>query len=54
MLELTLDNLEKTFAGNARFRYALEAQFHSDRQLIAYDPWLKTYKLKYLYSQSNH
>src|SRR5882762_1188231 len=54
MLKLTLDNLEKTFAGNARFRYALEAHFHSDRQLIAYDPWLKTYKLKVLYSQSYH
>jgi|SRR5882757_9453733 len=52
LLELTRENLEKVFAGNARFRYALEAQFHSDKQLMAYDPWLKAYKLKYLYHQS--
>ncbi len=52
LLELTRENLEKTFAANARFRYALEAQFHSDRQLMAYDHYLKVYKIKYLYSQS--
>ena len=51
-LELTRANLEQAFAGNARFRYAIEAQFHSDAQLMMYDRGLKTYKLKYLYIQS--
>ena len=51
--ELTLANLERAFAGNTRFRYALEAQFRSDKELIAYDGLLKTYKIKYLYTQSS-
>lgn len=50
--ELTLANLEQAFAANTRFRYRLEAQFRSDKDLIAYDKNLKTYKIKYLYSQS--
>lgn len=50
--ELTLANLENAFAGNAKFRYALEAQFRSDKELIAYDGLLKMYKIKYLYAQS--
>jgi hypothetical protein len=54
LLELTRENLEEAFADNAKFRYALEAQFHSDKQLMAYDHWLKTYKLKYIYSQSSN
>lgn len=52
LLELTIGNLENAFAGNARFRYAVEEHFHSDKDLMAYDRMLKTYKLKYLYSQS--
>jgi hypothetical protein len=53
VLELTLANMEKAFAQNTRFRYALEAQFRSDKQLIAYDGLLKTYKIKYVYTQSS-
>jgi hypothetical protein len=52
VLELTLANLESAFSANARSRYDLEECFHSDKQLTAYDPWLRVYKLKYLYSQS--
>ncbi|HTI06908.1 MAG TPA: hypothetical protein VL832_00090 [Puia sp.] len=51
--ELTLANLERVFAKNTRFRYALEAQFRSDKDLIAYDGLLKTYKIEYLYTQSS-
>jgi hypothetical protein len=51
--ELTMANLEKSFAGNARFRYQLEAQFRSDNDLIAYDGLMKEYKIKYVYSQSS-
>jgi hypothetical protein len=50
--ELTVANLENVFAGNARFRYSLEAQFRSDKGLMAYDGALKMYKIEYLYSQS--
>jgi hypothetical protein len=50
--ELTVANLENVFAGNARFRYSLEAQFRSDKGLTAYDGALKMYKIKFLYSQS--
>jgi hypothetical protein len=52
LLELTKGNLEKAFASNAKFRYALEAQFRSDKQLMEYDRYGKVYKLKYLYTQS--
>ncbi|MDO6432015.1 hypothetical protein Q4E93_15545 [Flavitalea sp. BT771] len=53
VMELTVANLEKAFAGNAKFRYSMEAEFRSDKQLMAYDKQLKVYKLKYLYSQSS-
>jgi hypothetical protein len=52
---LTLGNLENAFAGNARFRYEIEAmqgKFGSDVALAAYDEVLKVYKIKYLYSHS--
>lgn len=52
--ELTRANLEDVFASNAKFRYELEQTFRSDKQLLEYDHYLKTYKIKYLYSQSLH
>jgi len=52
VLELTRENLERAFSSNAKFRYAVEAQFRSDRQLMEYDRYAKVYKLKYLYTQS--
>lgn len=52
--ELTLQNLEAAFAANSRFRYALEAQFRSDKDLAAYDAYLKTYKVEYLFLQASH
>ena len=59
VLELTMDNLEKAFASNPKFRYSLEASFHGaastvarDKQLIVYDKAIKMYKIKYLYSQA--
>jgi hypothetical protein len=51
--ELTLENLEKSFPANANFRYRIEGQFRSDKDLIAYDNLLKTYKIKYLFSQAS-
>jgi hypothetical protein len=50
--ELTLANLQQAFAGDAKFRYQLEAHFRSDKDLIAYDDIGKTYKIKQIYSQS--
>ena len=50
---LTIGELQNAFAGNARFRHALESQFKSDKELIAYDGVEKTYKIKWLYSDSS-
>lgn len=52
---LSRGSLEHAFAGNARFRYSIEAfegKFGSDSDLAAYDYALSTYKIKYLYAQS--
>lgn len=49
---LTIENLEKAFPGNTRFHYAIDETFKSDKDLIAYDSFLNTYKIKYLFNQS--
>lgn len=49
---LTLDNLKKAFPGNRSFQYALDAHFRSDKDLVAWDAYGKTYKVKYLYEQT--
>jgi hypothetical protein len=49
---LTSQNLQAAFYRNPRFQYALDASFRSDQELIAYDGYQKTYKIKYLYRQS--
>jgi hypothetical protein len=54
IFELTIDNLEMVFPENIRFHYALEQEFRSDKALIAYDKFLKRYKIKYLFSTSNN
>jgi len=48
---LTIDNLKSTFAANSSFRYALDANFRSDKDLLAYDSFGKYYKVKYLFKQ---
>jgi hypothetical protein len=50
--ELTIANLEKAFAANARFRYQMEELFHSDKDLAAYDGSVKMYKIKVVYDQN--
>jgi hypothetical protein len=52
VLPLTFSNIEKAFAANTRFRYLLEGHFCRNEDLISYDPFLKEYKIKYLYAQS--
>ena len=49
---LTIGNLKKAFAGNDKFHYLIDATFKTDKDLLAYDDYLKTYKIKYLYNQS--
>jgi hypothetical protein len=49
---LSSDNLKKAFPKNARFHYALDANFKSDKDLIAYDKYQNMYKIKYLYNES--
>jgi hypothetical protein len=52
MQPLTVDNLKSAFPDNHRFHYALDANFKSDKDLIAYDRFQKNYKIKGLYNQS--
>jgi len=49
---LTIDNLKNAFPANSSFRYALDANFRSDKDLLAYDSFAKNYKVKYLFKQS--
>jgi hypothetical protein len=49
---LTIENLKKAYPENHRFHYDIDAHFRSDRELMAYDSFSKSYKLKYLYMQS--
>jgi len=46
---LTLQNLKSAYPERTGFRYALDAQFSSDRKLLAYDAQLKCYKVKHLF-----
>lgn len=52
ILLLTTDNLKDAYPENTNFHYALDSNFPSDKGLLAYDKYLKTYKVKYLYNQS--
>ena len=52
LLPLTINNLKKAFPENNKFHYALDALFKSDNELLAYDGYLKMYKLKYIYRSS--
>jgi hypothetical protein len=49
---LTAENLKRTFPDNNAFHYAIDSHFKTDKDLIAYDPYIKCYKIKYLYKQS--
>jgi hypothetical protein len=49
---LTIANLKKTFPENNTFRHSLDANFRSDKELIAYDGFWKGNKVKYLFQQS--
>ena len=50
---LSVNNLKKAFPVNNRFQYALAEDYRSDKDLLAYDDVLKTYRIKYLFSQSS-
>jgi hypothetical protein len=49
---LTIDNLKNAFPENHKFHFSLDAEYKSDNELMAYDHFLNTYKIKYLYRQS--
>ncbi|MBS1567205.1 MAG: hypothetical protein JST39_22670, partial [Bacteroidetes bacterium] len=49
---LTIDNLKKAFPGNHRFQYEIDAVCRTDKELVDYDVYTKTYRVKYLFSQS--
>ncbi len=50
---LTVDNLKKAFPEKHRFHYDLDAVCRTDKDLTEYDSSLKTYRVKYLFSQSS-
>lgn len=49
MLKLTVNNLDKAYSNNDKFRYALESEFHSDNDLTAYDNYARMYKVKHVF-----
>ena len=51
LVRLTIGNLNKAYQEQDKFRYALMDFFKTDAQLTSYDPQLKMYQLKYIYSQ---
>ena len=52
LVALTKQNMEDAFASDTQFRYALESEFNSDKDLISYDSYLKAYKVKHLYLET--
>jgi hypothetical protein len=49
---LTVKNLRKAYPENSKFCFALESFNQRERELADYDPYLKTYKVKYLFEKS--
>ncbi|HLX93648.1 MAG TPA: hypothetical protein VKR32_18320 [Puia sp.] len=49
---LTKGNLETAFKENARFRNSVGTYARNDNELREYDPYLKQYKVKYLFEES--
>ncbi len=52
ILPLTMQNLKSAFPDNSNFQYAIESDFRSNAELIKYDNFKKTYKIKYVFNQS--
>jgi hypothetical protein len=52
LVALTKQNMEAAFASDTQFRYALESEFNSDKDLVSYDSYLKNFKVKYLYLET--
>ncbi|SDD71878.1 hypothetical protein SAMN05216464_102369 [Mucilaginibacter pineti] len=54
ILNLTIDNIDKSFAAQADFRYNVQNYFHGDAGLMAYDRSINQYELKHLYFEYRH
>ncbi len=52
ILNLNKANLNRTFAHNENFCYKVDEDFNSEKDLVTYDPYLKGYKIQYLYTES--
>jgi hypothetical protein len=48
---LTIENLKNAFPDDHHFHYSIDANFKSDRELMAYDKFQKCYKIKYLFKK---
>ena len=53
ILLLNMQNIDKAFASNYKFRNMVQAEFKKDGELNEFDSFLNTYKIKELYSESN-
>ncbi|MEN0052151.1 MAG: hypothetical protein AAGC65_00710 [Mucilaginibacter sp.] len=49
LIRLTVNNLDKAYSNNDKFRYALESEFHNDNDLTAYDNYARMYKVKHVF-----
>ncbi|HEY9197408.1 MAG TPA: hypothetical protein VIM77_14130 [Mucilaginibacter sp.] len=54
VLNLTIANVYKSFAGQNDFRYSVRNYFHGDADLTAYDSLNREYQIKYLYFEHQH
>lgn len=54
VVDLTIANVDTSFAAQTDFRYSIENYFHSDASLATYDRLNKQYEIKYLYFEHQH
>ena len=49
---LSIEVLKQAYPDNTEFHYLLDGHFQTNAALLQYDPFLKMYKLKYLFNKS--
>jgi hypothetical protein len=54
VLNLTIENIDKSFFAQSEFRYSVQSYFHQDADLITFDKADNQYEIKHLYFEHNH
>ncbi len=54
VLNLTMDNIDKSFAAQTNFRYSVNSFFQQGGNLMTYDKVNRQYQIKYLYMEYKH